>query len=108
MKIKRFDIPIKIFVTRFFTPYPKKTVERERSTVETREGRIRAPKDIEDELIKLLADAKASNLVITVTQQSVFPPAMGRIQDHIVIRESYEVARMIMERKDFNQDKEQE
>jgi len=80
------------------TPYPGKEVMRERSVATEHVGSICTPQNIEERLLTLLADAAASGLTVEVVQQPLHPLAMGHYRDHIVVRESREMVKMIMER----------
>lgn len=99
MTVKRFSNPMKIFITRLFTPHGTKEVQRTRTKLEPVRGEVRSIDSIEDDLIRVLIDAKASGMVVEVTQTPGYPLAMGHYHDHITIRESREVVKMIMARK---------
>lgn len=100
MPSKKFTQPMKILITRLFTPFPSKTVQRMVSKVELGKGEVRKVGDIEADLIRILADAKASGIVVEVSQTHGHKPAMGNYHDHITLRESREVVMMIMARRD--------
>jgi hypothetical protein len=82
------------------TPHGKKEAARMEGSREVKQGTICSLEELKERALALVTDARASELVITITQEANHSHVFGKFDDYIQIRESDELLKLIQARPD--------
>lgn len=100
MAVKRFAKPLFVFISQLLTPHGKRDAVRMEGTREAKQGTICGIEELKDRAFALVADAKASGLVVTITQHANHSHVFGKFDEYIQIRESDELLKVIQARSE--------